>query len=312
MRSGATPRAPTTPLCAFLCPAAVTTRGPIDVGRARSRVQFLRSSDRGHCADLERIGAPRLVGFVEQPLNLHLPSWKRLFGEGPAIVRLLAAQFRTPLIKCQPVETAPVLVLPAFLAGDFHTRLLRRTVRGCGGQAFGWGQGLNTGMSSAKFARLLDRVDRLADEAGPLVLVGWSLGGLYARELAKQRSNKVAMVVTLGTPFSHGPGRNNGRPVYNLLNDHDADHPPVTAHPEQKPPVFTVACWSPTEGMVAPLSAAGEDEEADVRVQLHCMHHVMVTDPDALRTLIAILRAGRVLGSPRPTPSGTCSGVPGV
>lgn len=240
---------------------------------------------------------------MDKPLDSRLPPWKKLLGEGPAIVRLLAAQVRKPPIRCAPMEIAPVLVLPAFLTGDFHTGLLRRTIRQSGGRAFGWGQGLNTGMDRDKFARLLDRIDSLSEPHGRLVIVGWSLGGLYARELAKRRADRIAMVVTLGTPFSHGPGRNHGRPIYNVLNDHENDSPPVADHPAEKPPVFTVACWSPRDGMVAPLSAGGEDDEADVRVRLECRHHVMVTEPDALRTVIAILRAERALGSTGLEPS---------
>ena len=251
-------------------------------------------------------------GATDTVPELSLPSWRKMMGEGPAIARLLARQFRSPPIRCAPMQVAPVMVLPGFMTGDFHTNLLRRTIRGCGGRAFGWGQGLNTGMDVDKFARLLRRVDQLAEDAGNLVLIGWSLGGLYARELAKRRPDRIAMVITLGTPFSHGPGRNYGRPVYNLLNAHDVDHMPVAEHPGQKPPVFTVACWSAAEGMVAPLSSFGEDDEADVRVQLDCMHHDMVTDPDAVRTLLALLKAERALrSSARPaSPAEVAPGSP--
>jgi pimeloyl-ACP methyl ester carboxylesterase len=228
--------------------------------------------------------------------DMALPSWRKMLREGPSIARLIVAQFRRQPLRARPIATAPVMVLPAFMCGDFHTRLLRRTIAACGGRAFGWDQGMNLGMDPAKFARLLARTDALVDKAGErLVLVGWSLGGLYARELARRRPEKVSMVVTLGTPFSHGPGRNNAKPIYDLINDHDADHPPIARHPGEKPPVLTVACWSGREGIVAPISAAGEDGEADERVQLDCAHHDMVTDPEALRTIVAILRAERAL-----------------
>lgn len=230
------------------------------------------------------------------PADLSLPSPDKLLREGPAIARLVAAQFRLLPVRSHPVRTAPTMVLPGLLTGDFHTGVLRRAIVACGGQAFGWGQGLNTGATCDKFARLLARVERLSREAGePLVLVGWSLGGLYARELAKRLPDRVAMVVTLGTPFSHGPGRNHAKPIYDLINDHDADHPPIADHPGRKPAAFTVACWSRQDGIVAPLCAAGEDHQVDVRVELRCTHHEMVSDPQAVRTIIAILRAERTL-----------------
>lgn len=232
-----------------------------------------------------------------------LPSWRKMMAEGPAIGRLLVRQLRKPPVADRQVDLAPVMVLPGFMTGDFHTRLLRRTIEACGGRAFGWDQGLNRGAICDKLARLLQRVEQLTDQTGePIVLIGWSLGGLYARELAKRRPDRVAMVVTLGTPFSHGPGRNNAKKFYDLVNDHDADHPPISRHPGSKPGPFTVACWSSHDGITAPISATGVGGEADVRVELHCRHHDMVTDPDALCTIVAILRAERALHATRAVP----------
>jgi pimeloyl-ACP methyl ester carboxylesterase len=242
---------------------------------------------------------------MNKPLDHELPSWRKLLGEGPAMARLMVRQFRTPPFAGEPFEAAPVMVLPGFMTSDLHTGLLRRTIGSIGGRAYGWGEGINRGADTKKFAKLLQRLDRLAGETGnKLVLLGWSLGGLYARELAKRRPDTISMVVTLGSPFSHGPGRNNARKFYELVNDHSADDPPIAHRPEDKPPVFTVACWSRKDGMVAPISAAGEDDESDVQVELHCTHHDMVSDPEALRIIVAILRAERALHSaiaaPRP------------
>jgi pimeloyl-ACP methyl ester carboxylesterase len=120
-------------------------------------------------------------------------------------------------------------------------------------------------------------------------LIGWSLGGLYARELAKRRPGSVAMVVTLGTPFSQSLRANNAWKLYEAINDHDVDHPPVPIAPDVKPPVPTVAMWSPRDGIVAPASAAGEDWEVDRRVALSCRHNEMVSDPEALKAIVAAL-----------------------
>jgi predicted alpha/beta hydrolase family esterase len=150
----------------------------------------------------------------------------------------------------------------------------------------GWGQGVNSGARGTKLAGLLTRIDRLHAKYGQqLVLVGWSLGGLYAREAAKRRADKVEAVVTLGTPFSHGLRDNNAWKLYEALNDHDVDHPPVPVNPPEKPPVRTVAIWSKQDGIVAPASASGEAGQADEQVEVHCAHNELVSHPEALRAV---------------------------
>ncbi|HYG48589.1 MAG TPA: alpha/beta hydrolase [Allosphingosinicella sp.] len=210
--------------------------------------------------------------------------------EAPAAARLLAAQLTGARVREDVGRGRAVMVIPAFLANDVPTIQLRRTLRACGFEAYGWRQGLNLGARRSKFERLLRRIDIIAAETrGPVALVGWSLGGLYARELAKRRAKSVSMVVTLGTPFSQSLRSNNAWKLYEALNDHDVDHPPVPIAPDVKPPVRTVAMWSPLDGIVAPASAAGEDWEADRRVELGCRHNEMVSDPGALRTIVAAL-----------------------
>ena len=61
-------------------------------------------------------------------------------------------------------------------------------------------------------------------------------------------------------------------------------------NPDEKPPVRTIACWSKRDGIVAPASAAGMDGEVDRRVELRCRHNELVSDPEALRTIVALLR----------------------
>jgi alpha/beta hydrolase fold len=182
-----------------------------------------------------------------------------------------------------------VIVVPAFLAPDFLTLPLRRALQASGHRTWGWGQGFNMGARRQKFAALLRRIDHLADATGEkLVLVGWSLGGLYAREAAKRRPDKISMVVTLGTPFSHGLRDNNAWKLYEAINDHDVDHPPVRVTPELKPPVRTVAIWSPNDGIVAPASASGRLGEADDQIEVRCAHNELVSHPQAIA---AVLRA---------------------
>ena len=218
------------------------------------------------------------------------PSWPKLLREGPAAVRLLAAQFRRHPRARRPGGRLPVIVVPGFLAPDFVTLPLRRALGAAGHRTWGWGQGINTGARRRKFERLLERIDRIAWATDQrIVLIGWSLGGLYAREAAKRRPSQVATVVTLGTPISHGLRDNNAWKLYEAVNDHDVDHPPVPIAPDMKPPVRTVAIWSTEDGIVAPASASGRPGSSDEQIQVRCPHNELVSHPEAVRTVVRVL-----------------------
>ncbi len=223
--------------------------------------------------------------------DLRRPSWGTLLAEAPALLRLLATQVRSPQVEGPRADGPPVIVVPAFLANDLPTGLLRRTLSANGFPARGWGKGINRGADPARLAGLLRRVDIAAAESRrPIILIGWSLGGLYAREAARRRPDQVALVLTLGTPFSHGLRRNNAWKLYEAVNDHDVDHPPIDADPPAKPPMPTVAIWSPRDGIVAPASASGEPGERDEAVEVGCRHNELVSDPEALAAILRVLR----------------------
>jgi pimeloyl-ACP methyl ester carboxylesterase len=95
-----------------------------------------------------------------------------------------------------------VLVLPGLLADDVSTRALRTVLGKLGYDAHGWGLGRNIGPTAACVKGMRDLVDHLADKHGkPVTLVGWSLGGIFARDLARRTPDTVRQVITLGSPF---------------------------------------------------------------------------------------------------------------
>ncbi len=146
----------------------------------------------------------------------------------------------------------PVLVLPGLTAGDSSTLLLRRFMRSRGYAASGWGQGLNLGLRQGVMERAHDRLRELYAEHGRTVsLIGWSLGGLYARELAKLSPEFVRLVITLGSPFTGHPRDTNAWRLYEFASGHRIDshdfHGPLRA----APPVPTTSIWSPTDGVVS-------------------------------------------------------------
>jgi pimeloyl-ACP methyl ester carboxylesterase len=96
----------------------------------------------------------------------------------------------------------PVLVLPGLGATDMSTRGLRGVLRHLGYPVHGWQLGRNVGPTARAVNGMRSRLDELVDRYGqPVSLVGWSLGGIYARQLARQAPEDVRQVITLGSPF---------------------------------------------------------------------------------------------------------------
>ena len=146
----------------------------------------------------------------------------------------------------------PVMVLPGLAAGDASTALMRHFLRSRGYAATGWGQGINRGLREGVLDRAHERLAELWIEHGRSVsLIGWSLGGLYARELAKRSPELVRVCITLGSPFTGHPRATNAWRLYELASGHRIDshdfHGPLRA----APPVPATSIWSPTDGVVS-------------------------------------------------------------
>lgn len=181
-----------------------------------------------------------------------------------------------------------VVVIPGFLASDATTSRLRRSLENAGFVAHGWGLGRNRGVSGDTLDRLAERLDRLAPDRS-LTLIGWSLGGLIAREFAKNFPQRTAKVITLGSPFSGSPRANHAWRVYEHVAGHSVDTPPIATILAEKPPVPTVAIWSPRDGIVAAEAACGGPGESDLRIRVDCTHMALVADPVAIRTVASAI-----------------------
>lgn len=96
----------------------------------------------------------------------------------------------------------PVLVLPGFTATDRSTDPLRRLLKDLGYRTYGWGLGVNIGPTERILDGVFRKLDRVHDRKGEQVsIIGWSLGGIFARELARARPDQVRQVITLGSPI---------------------------------------------------------------------------------------------------------------
>lgn len=190
-----------------------------------------------------------------------------------------------------------VVLFPGLGADGLTLWPLRRHLERAGYRAMDWGQGLNIGPRGDVEAWLDQLASTLQDRVAParqVSLVGWSLGGFYARELAKRWPGRVRHVVTIGTPFNGGADDTHVGWLFRLLN---GKRPPNEAALRQRlaepPPVPTVSLYSRRDGVVAweaCTHGAGWPLARDIEVQ--ASHMGMGWSPEVLDRVTGLL-AGR-------------------
>ena len=175
------------------------------------------------------------------------------FLEARALPEHYAAIVMCPMWIAAPTgDGHPVLVLPGLAAGDTTTVILRRFLKSRGYAASGWGQGLNLGLRPGVLERAHDTLRSLFSEHGRTVsVIGWSLGGLYARELAKLSPEMVRLVITLGSPFTGHPRETNAWRLYEFASGHRIGSHDFHGLLGTAPPVPTTSIWSPNDGIVS-------------------------------------------------------------
>jgi pimeloyl-ACP methyl ester carboxylesterase len=212
------------------------------------------------------------------------PAWGELAWN---LARLMAA-FRKRGPR-GPLNGQPVLVIPGFLCSDQTTFSLRRELARAGFRVHGWKQGWNLGARADTIEKLQKRIEGLGHDR-PVVIVGWSLGGLYGREYARHFPDQVRAVITLGSPFSGDPRQNNVWPLYERVAGHAVDNPPLPRITD-KPPVPNLALWSRQDGLIAPRAARGLDHERDEEVELNCHHMAFAISRRAARDVVREVKA---------------------
>jgi dienelactone hydrolase len=187
--------------------------------------------------------------------TMHAPSKTLMLLEGRAIHEFGAFLGALPLLSLAPKgDGHPVLVLPGLVADDGSTKPLRGYLKSRGYAVSGWRQGRNMGLRDGVQDGMLDLLRDLSDSHGRKVsLVGWSLGGLYARQLAKLLPDHVRSVITLGSPFAGTPKATNAWRVYELASGQNAEHTAEQfgGHLKAPPPVPTTAIFSRSDGICA-------------------------------------------------------------
>jgi pimeloyl-ACP methyl ester carboxylesterase len=221
------------------------------------------------------------------------PAFKLLLAESLEGPKLLISLIQ-PGVPMARGDGRPVIVYPGFLANDWSTIRLRRSLTAANYEAFGWGLGSNWGAQAGLLDQLVHRLEAAVAQGNgrKANLIGWSLGGIYAREVAKLRPDLVDRVITLGSPFSGDMRANNGWWLYEFINDHPVDAPPLEIDAPVKPPVSTYAVWSPIDGVVAPASARGLAGESDRQIELRVRHLSLARAHQAIALIGDLLQDG--------------------
>jgi pimeloyl-ACP methyl ester carboxylesterase len=156
----------------------------------------------------------------------------------------------------QPGDGHPVVIFPGLGARGGSVATLRAHCRSLGYDAFDWGQGFNTGpqgnLDAWLHALKSQVVDLLDGHAQPATLIGWSLGGIYAREIGKLMAQRVRQVITIGTPFNAEADHTNVGWLFRLLSGNSAAvEPALSQRLRTPPPLRTTSIYSKSDGVVA-------------------------------------------------------------
>jgi len=185
--------------------------------------------------------------------SIKAPGAMLLALEGRAPWEFGAAVAAFPLLRCMPHgDGHSVVVFPGLAAPDMSTLPLRLFLSASGYKAHGWEMRFNFGPRAGVLERSLEHVRKVRRSTGRKVsLVGWSLGGVFAREIAKLAHEDVRCVITMGSPFTGHPRANNVWRLYEFASGHRLDDHEELASVRDAPPVPTTSVFSRTDGIVA-------------------------------------------------------------
>lgn len=204
--------------------------------------------------------------------------------EGRAPIEFVALFAALPWLARLPRgDGHPVLVFPGMGASDVTTVPLRRYLNRLGYITQAWGQGLNFGPRPGVLERSAEDIRALAEtHQQPVSLVGWSLGGIYARELAKLHPTLTRCVVTLGTPFTGHPKATNAWRIYELLSRSKIGDVDLMAEIRKPPPVPTTSIYSRSDGIVSWRCSLNDPSPLAENIEVPASHVGMGTNPLAL------------------------------
>jgi len=211
------------------------------------------------------------------PGRLRPPGLGLLLAEMRGIFEFNTSLLLSPLLMRAPKgDGHPVLTLPGFLASDLSMVPMRRYLRELGYDAYAWKMGRNIGGVSRMRAALRDRLAGIHAATGRKVsVVGWSLGGVYARDLALQAPDLVRCVVTLGSPFANDVRATNATRLYEALSGEAVeDDSELRKAIAGDLPVPATSIYSRTDGIVNWRTCLQRPSDTAENIEVHLASHV--------------------------------------
>ncbi len=222
----------------------------------------------------------RLTGdsFFDRSGRIQKPPYERLWREAQSLVLYHPTP---PEARRRMGKDHVVLVIPGFLTADVMTTPLRQYLNRCGFRAHGWGLGVNVGPTPRLLAGLRRRLTELrAIEDGPISVIGVSLGGILARDLAYDRPVDIRCVITIASPFRL-PTASTLEPLVQLCTPlySTSIDPKRLASPL---PVPSLAIYTKEDGLVAWQTCSLDGENA-MAVEVRGTHVTMCRNPEVMR-----------------------------
>ncbi|MFN4147829.1 MAG: esterase/lipase family protein [Runella sp.] len=220
------------------------------------------------------------------------PSWLMFLTE---IFRTVVDIFRGLFFKYsrrfeRTVQNSPVLVIPGFLGSDLSTSFLRKHLSDLGYQVYGWGLGRNLA-DLDNLPILANKIEEIYQKHQQKVtLIGWSLGGVYARELAKQNPVFVEQIITLGSPFRNLEAPNHARWIFDLLGK-STPSPEFLSNVCQCAPLPTTAIYTKQDGVVSWAVCMEDEDELHQNYEVWGSHCGLIYNPQVLQILEHQLKA---------------------
>ena len=218
--------------------------------------------------------------------RLRAPGLGLLLAEARGIFEFNTSLLLSPLLMRAPRgDGHPVLTLPGFLASDLSMAPMRRYLKELGYDTHAWRMGRNTGGIARMQSGLFDRLNEIHVVTGRKVsIVGWSLGGIYARHLALQAPNMVRCVVTLGSPFANDVRATNATRLYEALSGETVEqNSELQQAIAGDLPVPTTSNYSRSDGIVNWRTCLLRPSDRAENIEVHLASHIgLGVNPAAL------------------------------
>lgn len=186
-------------------------------------------------------------------MSLQAPTLSSLIMEPMGFFELPALLLKAPELARQPRgDGRQIMVIPGLTTNDVSTIPLRAYLTYLGYKPRGWGLGVNRGKIQHTVPPLFKRILRETDKSGEqMSLIGWSLGGVIARELARELPDRIDQVISFGSPIVGGAKYTSVAPYYKRQGVNlDAAEKAIARHNKRGIEVPVTSIYSKQDGVV--------------------------------------------------------------